>query len=253
MDNDDRQIGRILSRREMLKLMGVTAAGLLAGCVPDLSGNARPTETPAQATEISTGAENLPVCVVRPEVTEGPYYLDDELNRSDIRSEPSDGEVKEGALLSLAFIVSQVASGACTPLEGAKVEIWHCDAEGVYSGVSDPGFNTQDQRFLRGYQVTDANGRAAFTTIYPGWYSGRTVHIHFKIHHDTSSQSSEFTSQLFFDEALSDKVFEQGTYAARGQRNTLNSADGIYRDELLLDVAESDDGYAAVFNIGLQM
>jgi protocatechuate 3,4-dioxygenase beta subunit len=116
--------------------------------------------------------------------------------------------------------------------------------------VSDPGFNTKGQKFLRGYQVTDANGQAAFITIYPGWYSGRTVHIHFKMH---PSENKVFTSQLFFDDALSDQVFANALYASKGQRDTLNSRDNIYNDQLLLNVAQANKGYAATFNIGLQL
>jgi protocatechuate 3,4-dioxygenase beta subunit len=193
---------------------------------------------------------------VRPEVTEGPYYVDEDLNRSDIRSDPGTGTVKDGARLALTFRVVQVTSAGCTPLPGAKVEIWHCDAAGVYSDVSDPGFDTSGQKFLRGYQVTDANGQATFTTIYPGWYSSRAVHIHFKIHDDASGQSREFTSQLFFDDSLSDQVFTQAPYASKGQRDTLNSTDRIYDSQLLLTTAPADDGadagYAATFDIGLQ-
>ena len=151
--------------------------------------------------------------------------------------------------MALTFNVSKVTSGGCTPLQGAKVEIWHCDAAGAYSDVSDPGFNTKGQQFLRGYQATDANGKATFTTIYPGWYRGRAVHIHFKVHPDASTV---FTSQLFFDDALSDQVFAQAPYAGKGQRDTLNSRDSIYKDLLLLTVAKAGQGYAATFDLGIQ-
>ena len=133
------------------------------------------------------------------------------------------------------------------------MDIWHCDAAGQYSDISDPGFNTKGQTWLRGYQTTDTNGQAAFTTIYPGWYPSRAVHIHFKIRTTTSSnQSYEFTSQLFFDDALSDQVFTQAPYASKGQRDTLNSNDSIYKDTLLLTVNQTDQGYAAAFDIGFQ-
>lgn len=102
------------------------------------------------------------------------------------------------ALLVLTFNVSRVASNACAALSGAIVDVWHCDAAGVYSDVSDTGFRTVGQKFLRGYQATDSNGAASFTTIFPGWYSGRAVHIHYKIRPDAASSSGyEFTSQLF--------------------------------------------------------
>jgi protocatechuate 3,4-dioxygenase beta subunit len=157
--------------------------------------------------------------------------------------------VKEGVPLVLTFHVAQVTASGCMALPGAKVEIWHCDALGVYSDVSDPGFNTRGQQFLRGYQLTDVNGRAAFTTIYPGWYRGRTVHIHFKIRPDTNSA---FTSQLFFDDALSDQVFARQPYAAKGARGVRNSNDNIFNDQLVLTMAPSGQGYVAAFDLGIQ-
>jgi protocatechuate 3,4-dioxygenase beta subunit len=210
---------------------------------------------PAQASP-TVAAAALPSCVVRPELTEGPYFVDEKLDRSDIRSDPTTGEVKQGIPLQLAFAVSQVNNG-CTPLAGAQVDIWHCDAAGVYSDASDPGFNTKGQKFLRGYQVTDSNGKARFTTIYPGWYQGRAVHIHFKIRTNPASQAGyEFISQLFFDESITDQVHAQQPYAAKGQRTLLNEGDGIYRNggsQLLIAPAKSGDGYAVTFDIGLQM
>jgi protocatechuate 3,4-dioxygenase beta subunit len=107
-------------------------------------------------------------------------------------------------------------------------------------------------KFLRGHQLTDASGKASFTTVYPGWYPGRTVHIHFKIR----SGSEEFTSQLYFDDATSDAVFQQQPYAARGQRTTRNANDGVFRSggsDLLLNVQPSGGGYAATFDIGLAL
>ncbi|MGH2377147.1 MAG: intradiol ring-cleavage dioxygenase, partial [Candidatus Limnocylindria bacterium] len=199
----------------------------------------------ATAAASPAGSAALPACVVRPEQTEGPFFVEEGLERSDIRSDPSSGAVSEGAPLSLTFNVSRVSGGSCAPLGGSIVDVWQCDALGVYSDVSG-----SSARFLRGHQVTDASGRAAFTTIYPGWYQGRAVHIHFKIR----SGSEEFTSQLYFDDALSDTVFGQAPYAQRGQRTTRNSADGLYRnggDQLLLEVTPSGDGYAATFDIGL--
>jgi protocatechuate 3,4-dioxygenase beta subunit len=252
MDNDDLPIGRILSRREALKLLGVTSAAVLAGCLPGGADILEATGTPVEPAPAVT-SDALPACFVRPEATEGPYYVDEDLNRSDVRSDPGSGEVKEGALLALNFNVSQVSSGGCTPLEGAKIEIWHCDAEGVYSDVSDPGFNSVGQKFLRGYQETDANGQATFISIYPGWYSGRAVHIHFKIHPDISDQSMVFTSQLFFDDSLSDQVFSQAPYASKGQRDMLNSTDRIFNDQLLLAVTQKGEGYVGRFDIGLEM
>lgn len=256
MENDDLPVGRILSRRDALKLLGVTGAAVLAGCAPGLSGTVGTGGAPTSIPSVAT-AGTLPACVVRPALTEGPYFVDEKLNRSDIRSDPSDGSVKEGLPLQLAFRVSQVGNDSCTPLAGATVDVWHCDALGVYSDATDPGFNTRGKKFLRGYQVTDTNGLAQFTTIYPGWYQGRTVHIHFKIRNDAGSGSVfDFTSQLFFDDAVSDQVFAQPPYAARGQRTLRNEGDNIFQnggDQLTLQLAQAQAGYATTFDIGLNM
>ncbi len=231
MDNDDRPVGRILPRREVLSLLGLTGLALLTG-------EGRATETAL-------------TCIASPEMTEGPYYVDEDLNRSDIRSDTRTGAVSEGTPLELILSVSTVGAG-CTPLAGATVEIWHCDARGVYSGVQDFNFgDTSGQNFLRGNQVTDANGTVRFTTVYPGYYRGRTVHIHFKV---LTPDSLEFTSQLFFEDALSDEVFAAAPYASYGQRDTLNADDGIFNsggEQLILRARRSDSGYVATFDIGL--
>jgi protocatechuate 3,4-dioxygenase beta subunit len=279
MDNDDLPVGRILSRREVLKLMGLFSAAALAGCAPSQTATSAPTviagsataTTVSAATAAATGASSVatataaataitavavPSCIVRPELTEGPYFVDEQINRSDVRSDPSDGSVREGARLNLKFNVAKITNSACEAFEGAIVDIWHCDAQGRYSDVNDQGFSTQGQKWLRGYQVTDANGMAQFTTIYPGWYPGRAVHIHFKVRTGLNDNGYEFTSQFFFDEALSDQVFAGAPYAGKGQRNTLNSNDNIYGQsggQTLLNVTEDGGVYSAAFDIGLQM
>jgi protocatechuate 3,4-dioxygenase beta subunit len=193
----------------------------------------------------------VPSCVVVPALTEGPYFVDEGLDRSDIRSDPESGTIKPGTLLTLTFNVSGVSGRSCTVLPNARVDIWHCDAQGAYSDVQDNVIgSTRGQKFLRGYQMTDPSGKATFTTIYPGWYPGRAVHIHFKVRYE----NREFTSQLFFDDTLSTQVFAQAAYQKRGNR-TMNASDGIYRqagDVLLLQLARGGDGYSSVFNIGLQ-
>lgn len=231
MQNDDTPCGRVLTRKEALVLMG--GAGLAALSWP------------------RTARAEAPSCVARPEMGEGPFFLDKMKERSDLRSDPVTGVVKDGALLSLGFNVSRLASGGCEPLPGAVVDIWHCDAAGVYSGVG----NTEGQLFLRGYQVTDANGAARFTTIYPGWYTGRPVHIHFKIRPAEDSRH-EFTSQLFFDDALNDRIYAKPPYTGRGEGKERNEDDGMFRDggkELLLDVEQTKEGYAGVFELALDL
>lgn len=245
MEQDDIQVGRLLSRREALALIGISGAAILTGC-----------RYAKGATTEADAESRLPSCVVRPEQTEGPYFVDGVLNRRDIRSDPVDGAVKAGVPLELAVVVSQI-KGRCTPLAGATVDLWHCDAAGVYSGVEDPDFDTVGKKFLRGYQVTDSRGMAQFKTIYPGWYPGRTVHIHFKIRTDPSSaQGHEFTSQLYFDDSLTNRVHALAPYAARGRRTVMNEDDGIFEDggrQLMLAPTKKAPGYAATFDIGLEI
>jgi protocatechuate 3,4-dioxygenase beta subunit len=253
--DDDQPVGYVLSRKAMLRLLGGAGASvLLAACAPASSTTAR---TGASATTGATAADATATgCVARPALTEGPYFVDERLNRSDIRSDPADGSVKPGTPLRLTFLVSRAGS-ACAPLAGATVDVWHCDALGVYSDVADPSFNTVGKRYLRGYQVTDASGAARFTTIYPGWYQGRTVHIHFKIRLAAASGGTyDFTSQLFFDDALSDQMYAQAPYNAKGQRTVRNNGDSIYAgggQQLTLAVTQDAQGYAATFAIGLQL
>lgn len=249
-DNDDKPVGRVLSRRELLTMLGSTGAAILVATGFKNLSLSEATATPA--------ATALPTCVVRPERTEGPYFVDEMLNRSDIRIEPSDGSIKDGIPLKLKFNVSDVSNKTCVPLKGAQIDIWNCDALGVYSDVTDASFDTVGQKWLRGYQVTDENGAAEFTTIYPGWYSGRTVHIHFKIRTAPGRDDDyEFTSQLFFDDALTDQVYKEQPYASKtGERDTRNATDMHYADvgdQLLLDLVKEDAGYTASFDIGLDL
>ena len=239
------------SRRDLISLAGSAAALSFLGCRSDTLASNTPTSPTSPSTSTSS-------CSVKPQLTEGPYFVDERLNRSDIRANPIDGAVKPGVLLQLTVRVSQITSGSCTPLAGAFVDVWHCDALGIYSDVSDMGFNAIGSKFLRGYQVTDSTGSVQFTTIYPGWYAGRAVHIHFKIRNSlTASSSVQFTSQWFFDESLTDVVHAQSPYSGRGRRNTLNQNDGIYTgggSQLVLALApNAAGGYAGTFDVTLQL
>lgn len=260
-DNDDLPVGRIMNRREALILLGMTgAAALIGACAPGMApeslggaGAADGATAADQATIAATNVTMPATCVVRPEMTEGPLFVEEELNRTDIRVDPSNGAVSDGAQLDLTFRISSIDNGSCTPLESVKVDIWHCDAHGVYSDTNQLGMNTVGQKFLRGYQLTDASGVAHFTTIYPGWYQGRTVHIHIKVR---NQQGYEFTSQLFFDDGFTDDVFKKEPYASRGARKLRNAGDGIYQqsgDQMVLAVQPAGAGYAASFDIALDL
>jgi protocatechuate 3,4-dioxygenase beta subunit len=206
------------------------------------------------------GGESAISCVVTPAQMEGPYFVDEGLNRSDIRSDPSDGSVKQGVQLDLTLRIYRAAGASCTPLVGALVDLWQADALGVYSDVLDGAgrFDTRGKKFLRGHQLTDSSGVVAFTTIYPGWYSGRTVHLHFKVRTDpTSSRGYEFTSQLYFPDTLTTQIHAANApYNTRGRRDTTNARDGIYRSggsQLTLHPTAVGRGYAATFDIGLRI
>lgn len=249
MDNDDKQVGRILSRREVLALLGVAGAGAVASRVGAQSG-AR------GAAAVASVRGWMPACVVTPAQTEGPYFVDERLNRVDIRSDPGTGKVSAGSQLDMEMRVYQIANGACTPMAGAMVDIWQCDAMGLYSGVRDTNgyFNTAGQKFLRGYQVTDSSGIARFTTVYPGWYQGRTVHIHFKVRSTAGGRNLEFTSQLYFGDAFTDQVLAKAPYNTKSGTRVLNDRDGIFRQggrQLIMTVAEQGSAYKGTFDIGM--
>jgi protocatechuate 3,4-dioxygenase beta subunit len=229
-------------RREVMRLLGSVAAAGMLGCAN--TGARAASESPTAPAPSGT-------CVVRPQQTEGPFFIDEKLNRSDLRSDPLTGTARAGVPLSLEFRVSRTSAGICGPLVGALVDVWQCDAMGSYSDVG----GTLGTKFLRGYQVTDAEGRARFSTIYPGWYSGRTVHVHFKIRSAEGAVTRlEFTSQLYFDDDLTDTVHAQAPYNIRGRRDTTNASDGVFANggpQLLLSPTPDGGGYAASFPIAL--
>ena len=256
MENDDKPIGQILSRRAALKVLGIGSAAFLAACAaPEEIATLAPTGV---STQVSSTASTVLDCIVRPELTIGPYFVDEQLARSDIRANSSDNTVKEGIPLMLNINVASVSDNSCTPIQGAQVDIWHCDAQGQYSGVSDQGFDSTGQDFLRGYQLTDANGAVQFRTIYPGWYSGRAVHIHFTIRtRGADAGDYQFTSQFFFNDDLTDQVHALEPYVSKGQRDTRNSNDTIFSgggDQLLLNLqGNTTHGFTGSTSIGLDL
>ncbi len=250
MDIDDVTIGRILTRREALAVAMRGSAGLLA-C--SLFGS------------MARGATGIvappPVdLVATPVLTEGPFFVDEKLNRSDVTSGTDRASVTNGLPLLLGITVYQLVGNECKPIKDAMVDIWHTDAIGVYSDENNPmnHEDTSKQTWLRGYQNTGGDGSATFKTIYPGWYPARTPHIHFKIRHIAvgGNTAAEFTSQFFFDEAQSDRIYTKPPYNTRGQRKITNKRDGIYMEKLadgtpagehlMLKVEDNADGKGMV-------
>jgi protocatechuate 3,4-dioxygenase beta subunit len=245
-----------ISRRRALTLGTVSLGGLLAACGGSSSGSGSSTTSRASTTGGATtgGATNsatdtsvfdgAATCTLSPEMTEGPYYFDVDAIRSDIR------EDRTGVPLRLALRVQDV--NACAPIGNAVVDIWHCDAEGLYSGFESAstggGSSRDDETYLRGAQVTNEAGAVEFLTVYPGWYRGRTAHIHVKVHLDNSTL---LTSQLYFDEDVNDAVHQREPYASDDGRDTLNADDSIFDEQMVLTVSEDGDGYLGVMTLGV--
>lgn len=206
---------RTLSRRGLIGVLGGGVASVAFGTrALDALG--------ADKTDTAT-------CVLTPEVTEGPYWIDNELTRYDVR------EGKPGLPLVLQFTI--VNAKTCKPIRNADVEIWHADASGEYSGfdggssAGPPGGGGSGPqtktRYLRGHQRSDALGKAAFLTVFPGWYRGRTPHVHMKVHVGSADRVVH-TGQVFFNEAIQSSVYRSGAYRSHGQADTSHAQDMIY-------------------------
>src|SRR6266516_6016514 len=211
---------RPLTRRAWLGGAAVTALGL-AGLKPG----------PSSAASVS--------CILTPEQTEGPYYIAGEKLRRNIT------EGRPGVPLLLRLRV--VDASTCKPIKGAAVDVWHADAVGVYSGF---GSGSGSRTFMRGIQRTDANGLARFRSVYPGWYQGRTVHIHVKVH---VAGNVVHTGQLYFPDSLTDRVFRRKPYNRRGKRTTRNANDSVFVNggkRSMLSLRKSGGAYVAAITMG---
>jgi protocatechuate 3,4-dioxygenase beta subunit len=224
MDFDDAMVGRILTRRDALRIATQAGIGLaLAGGLGRI----------VRADPAATQPSKSPL-VVSPALTEGPFFVDENLNRSDLTAGTTRPSVINGQPLALALTVFKLIGTDYAPLKNAHVDVWHCDASGAYSDESSR-MNRQDtskQTWLRGYQVTDANGQVNFTTIVPGWYNGRTPHIHFKVRNfsPAGKSTAEFTSQLFFHDEDTDRIYAKAPYNDHGKRGQRNKDDGIFSE-----------------------
>lgn len=255
MDSDDQQVGWIYTRREALVLAARAGVVLAAG-----SGVA----SLAKAFGASQSKQQVQM-IASPALTEGPFFVDERLNRSDLVSGATRPSVVDGLPLLLSFKCIVLSGGKTRPLKGACVDVWNADVSGVYSDESAPmnHENTSGQRWLRGYQMTDSDGMVRFTTIVPGWYPGRCPHIHFKVRNFSASHqvTAEFTSQVFFREADQNRIYAAEPYRSHTNRQTTNESDGVFNERLsdgsmagshmLLDLAKhpSGKGHAAQFSI----
>ncbi|MGW1025927.1 intradiol ring-cleavage dioxygenase [Streptomyces sp. NPDC002577] len=250
-----------IGRRTVLIAGSATAATLAvsaAGTAVAGPGTEAPTAAAADAAPVAAAA----VCTLTKEMTEGPYYLDGQLVRADIT------EGKAGIPLALTLTV--VDDDTCAPLGNALVEIWHADALGEYSGfVGSNGYQEADDgTFLRGGVLTGSDGVAKITTIYPGWYRGRCIHIHIKVHTGvTLTSNGSFTGgqelhtgQLFFDEAVTTQVAKVSPYSTNTVARTTLAQDSIYDDggaasgllTLTALGSSASAGYAGTLTVGVE-
>jgi protocatechuate 3,4-dioxygenase beta subunit len=224
---------RFTRRGSLVRLGGFAAAALgLGGWEASDSEDAGAGPAAVASGEVS--------CVLTPEQTEGPYYIPNERVRRNIT------EGRPGTPLLLR--ASVVDASTCRPIRNAAVDIWHADAAGVYSGF---GNGASNRTFMRGIQRTNANGLALFRTAYPGWYPGRTVHIHVKVH---IAGNVVHTGQLYFPDRLTDAVYRKAPYASRPNRNTRNATDAVYRNggaRSMLHVRRSGSTYVATITMGV--
>jgi len=229
-----------LTRRRLLALAGAGAGSIVfAACGDDelsLSADANP-----------IGSDASPTCVLTPSEAEGPFYADLDLVRRDI----TDG--RAGSPLELRIAV--VDADGCTAISGAAVDVWHADAEGLYSAFTEQGededVDTTAESFLRGVQTTDRRGIAVFDSIYPGWYPGRTAHVHAKIHFEGRTA---VTTQFYFPDDVSASVYTaHAAYVERGDKDTSNDDDGLGADlaSLRMGVEPSGDGHIATIVVGI--
>ncbi|WP_105970305.1 intradiol ring-cleavage dioxygenase [Streptomyces geranii] len=231
-----------ITRRRALAVTGgtVAAGGLAVAGYQTAFADDATTTTTADATASATASESSGTCVLMSSVTEGPYYLDNALVRKDIT------EGKAGVPLTLRITV-QDTTESCGPVAGAAVEIWHCDAWGYYSGYttanpggsapaeSEDGSTANDNTYLRGYQIANANGVVKFETIFPGWYTPRTCHIHVKVHTGGAKEDGtyeggkvNYTGQFFFPDDAAEAIFALEPYSQHSGSYTTLDNDMVY-------------------------
>lgn len=209
-----------MRRREMMALSaGALTSAALYGCGA---------EEDDATSSVAGGTRTTPDCVLTPEQEEGPFYIDLARVRQDIV------EDRPGVPLALALTV--VDSDTCKPIRDAAVDVWHCDALGVYSGESWE--SSEGETYLRGIQLTDGSGLAEFATIYPGQYLGRTTHIHVKVHIGGQEADGTYsgghvshTGQLFTSDRRDAEVFALAPYNRNTSEIVPRNRDGVFRSQ----------------------
>lgn len=197
-----------------------------------------------------TDSNNTGACTTTPSETAGPFPTKSPaaLVMPDIRSD------RAGVATTVQISIKN-KSNNCAALEGAMVDIWHCDKDGNYSeygGTGMQGTNYTSVHFLRGRQATNVSGVVGFTTIFPGWYSGRAPHIH--VHIYDSSGKSLLVTQIAFPKHVCDAVYTNSPlYSSRGKQDTTNESDNVFRDgftnELAVVEGSVANGYALTHTI----
>jgi protocatechuate 3,4-dioxygenase beta subunit len=245
-----------VTRRRLLRLAGMAGAGALAGSGPVAL---------ARSPDYGRLAHVRQACALTPRDIDDPGFVDGMPQRSDIRQDFLAEAIKDGVPLRLALRVYRIDSAGCSPLTAALVDVWHCDAQGIYS--EDPDRETMGRAFLRGNQPVPEDGVVEFVTVYPGWYSQRTSHIHFKVRTFSAGQVTyEFTSQFYFPDSISDEVLRQPAYAAKGPKDRTNAQDYFFGKasedgrvpadmgrHLMFDLSWDGEGYVGRFDIGLDL
>ncbi|MEZ5014093.1 MAG: hypothetical protein R2794_07365 [Chitinophagales bacterium] len=232
-----------MKRKNFLRSIGLAG---IAGIVPGKSSGASALSFP------HPGAD----CVLIPSETAGPFPVDLSGEGEFFRTDITEG--KPGLPLTLILTIVNVNDN-CAPIANSRVDVWHCDKDGYYSGFTNSGYlgtiNNVGETFCRGIQMTDANGKVTFTSIYPGWYPGRVQHIHFQVFIGATLQA---TSQLAFPDSINDEVNLTGLYAAHGINPTTNTGDGIFNSppgdleyELSAVTGNTKDGYTAELTVGI--
>ena len=244
----------LISRRRALGLFGATAT--LLGCGGGSGSSATTSAATSTGGTTGTGTTTSVSCVLTPEETAGPYPLFSDIASASTYMREDITEGKTGVPLRLLLTFVNV-SASCAPITNALVYAWHCDKDGAYSGYNQPGSNTVGETFCRGVQMTDSTGLARFTTIYPGWYSGRITHVHFRVY---LGNSLEATSQLAFPQDITRAVYSSSLYVARGQNTSVTSfsADNVFSDGeqyQLVTISEnaSIGGYDAALTVGVAL